>query len=73
MKRLAAICPLCQGAIPLPGLDRPREVSVNETAVRAHMESHTLEEWVRCTLGLRDQMLNDGMLRNMPRCAMPRA
>jgi hypothetical protein len=68
VKRLAARCPLCQQLIELP--DEPL---AHDVAIRQHAFTHTIDEWIVGVQDLRNQMMNDGMLRNMPRCAMPRA
>jgi hypothetical protein len=67
-KQLAAICPLCQHAIPLSN-----HAPVNEDIVRRHMESHSLTEWVQCVQALRNVNESELQLRQMPRCAMPQA
>ncbi len=68
---IVARCPLCQGLVVL---GEPNGDKAAETAVfTAHVHSHSIEEWVACVSELREEIAAQFELRQMPRCAMPRA
>lgn len=73
MKTLAAICPCCQAPIILGDAYAQRSVKEDEAVVFAHLEQHTMMEWVECVAGLRREIEEQSHLRNFPRIAMPRA
>ncbi len=73
MKLLMTLCPLCQCGVALGPADQPRDAMREQEAAVAHLQQHTVAEWVACVQDLRTQLTFRDELRSVPYWAMPRA
>ncbi len=72
-KYLVATCPMCGHQLVFDKTAANYTTANVVAAGEAHLATHSLSQWARELQRLQDEVSDQAMLRNMPRCAMPQA